>query len=171
MDFWVALVLVLMMTFIMFASLREKSNTILVVLGSGGHTTEMLKLLKNINFQQYKFLYLMADSDTSSEAHLQKFDPSYTLLRIPRSRNVGQSWLTTPFTTLYSACYSVYILFRYDPALLVCNGPGTCVPISVLAFMFRMFLLCSTRIIFIESFARVRSLSLSGKILYFIANR
>lgn len=46
-------------------------------------------------------------------------------LTVPRSRSVGQSWLTTPFTTLRALWASVGLVFRLRPDLILCNGPGT----------------------------------------------
>lgn len=78
---------------------------------------------------------------------------------------------------------------------IICNGPGTCVPICVAAFALRVrrcwlgvtppaivhrfpacwcaqvLFLSRCRIVFVESFCRVRSLSLSGKLLYPFADR
>ncbi len=49
-----------------------------------------------------------------------------TSLTVPRSRSVGQSWLTTPFTTLHALGASVWLVFRTRPDLILCNGPGAC---------------------------------------------
>ncbi|CAG2120366.1 unnamed protein product, partial [Medioppia subpectinata] len=49
------------------------------------------------------------------------------------------------------------------PKLVVCNGPGVCIPICLSAKL----LLRDVRIVFVESFCRTQSLSLSGRILYF----
>lgn len=46
------------------------------------------------------------------------------------------------------------------------NGPGTCIPICFWAWFLRLIGLSDCRIVYIESIARVTSLSLSGKILY-----
>lgn len=47
---------------------------------------------------------------------------------IPRAREVGQSWLTTPLTTLlaFRACVSLVLHSR--PDVIFCNGPGGCPP-------------------------------------------
>ncbi len=47
------------------------------------------------------------------------------------------------------------------------NGPGTCVPICAAALLLRLTHLHDTRIAYVESIARVQSLSLSGKVLYY----
>jgi len=49
---------------------------------------------------------------------------------------------------------------------LLCNGPGTCVPLCFAAFLARVLLFRPCSVVFIESFCRVQSLSLSGLLLY-----
>lgn len=53
------------------------------------------------------------------------------------------------------------------------NGPGTAVPLCYAHWALSKLLLWNTdaKILFIESFCRVTSLSLSGKLLYPIADK
>jgi beta-1,4-N-acetylglucosaminyltransferase len=158
---------------LLFLLKPKEKNQLMIVIGSGGHTAEILKLLDNL--RDYKRIYVMAANDASSGSKIQEFQEQntseFSVVRIPRSRNVHQSWLTTPFTTFYSLLFCTYLIWKQNPKVIVCNGPGTCVPICYAAFAFRMLLLSKTRIIFVESFARVLKLSLSGKLLYPIADR
>ena len=48
---------------------------------------------------------------------------------------MGQSYFTSIFTTLYAAIFSFLTVFRYKPEVLLLNGPGTCVPVAVAAFL------------------------------------
>ena len=53
---------------------RNKPIKTLVVLGSGGHTTEMLHLLKNINPSFYTpLIYVVATTDSTSLRRLKAF--------------------------------------------------------------------------------------------------
>jgi beta-1,4-N-acetylglucosaminyltransferase len=151
----------------------KQQKQLMIVIGSGGHTAEILKLLHNL--QNYKRIYVMAVNDVSSGSKIQEYQErnhsEYSVVRIPRSRNVHQSWLTTPLTTLYSLLFCIFLIWKHNPKVILCNGPGTCVPICYAAFALRMLLLSHSRIVFVESFARVFNLSLSGKLLYPIADR
>lgn len=60
---------------------------------------------------------------------------------------------------------------RKRPQLIMCNGPGTCLPICLAAFCFRLVFFMDVRIVFCESFCRVKTLSLTGRLLYPIADR
>jgi len=74
--------------------------------------------------------------------------------------------------TAYAFMYAMYVVFSYDPALVLVNGPGTCIPIALAAFVCRLVGWNDVAIVFVESAARVKDLSFSGKILYhFVADR
>ncbi|GER46530.1 UDP-N-acetylglucosamine transferase subunit ALG 14, partial [Striga asiatica] len=49
---------------------------------------------------------------------------------------------------------------------ILCNGPGTCIPLCMIAFIFKVLGVRWSSILYIESIARVRRLSLSGLLLY-----
>ena len=90
---------------------------------------------------------------------------------IPRSREVRQSWFTTVFTSVYSLLVSFWIVLKHRPDVVLCNGPGTCVPICYSAFLLHVLGVKKCKIIFVESFCRVDTLSLTGKLLYPVASR
>lgn len=51
-------------------------------------------------------------------------DCRLTWLRLPRSREVKQSWITTIFTTAWAMLHSFVMIMKCRPDLLLCNGPG-----------------------------------------------
>ena len=152
---------------------RSKPFKTLVVLGSGGHTTEMLHMLRHLNPENYTpLIYVVATTDSTSlrrfdalikEGHHRKPDHIY---KIPRSREVGQSYISSIGTTLYSLIHAVLLILRIRPGLVIANGPGTCLPIVVVTLLCRILGICEGRNIFVESFCRVKSLSLTGRVLY-----
>jgi len=171
---------------------------VMIIAGSGGHTTEVLRLVSGLSDRYYPRTYVVAETDTSSETRIRSFEASsssssssasaggaveapasnnsnssrgsYKVVKIPRSREVRQSWMTTVFTTLFSIFYSIPLLLNHNPDLVsylvICNGPGTCIPICLMVRFVRMFRILETKILFVESICRVKTLSLSGKILY-----
>ena len=88
------------------------------------------------------------------------------LCRIPRSREVGQSWLTSALTTALAGARSAQLILRERPDLLLANGPGTCLPLCVLAWALSAVRLLRCKVVFIESIARTERLSMTGQILY-----
>jgi beta-1,4-N-acetylglucosaminyltransferase len=92
------------------------------------------------------------------------------IARIPRSREVRQSWLTTVVYTAKAILSSVPIVLRTLPDVILCNGPGTCVPICLVAYIPRFLGIKTIRVVYVESICRVHTLSLTGKILYNLAD-
>ena len=96
--------------------------------------------------------------------------PRPTVIALPRAREVGQSYLTSVFTPLRALWAAVRVAFSQRPDLLLVNGPGTCLPVVVATKVAALggcrLGLCRGRVCYVESIARTRSLSLTGRILY-----
>lgn len=118
---------------------------------------------------------------------------NYDIAVVPRARKIHQSLLTTPFSALRCllACFSILrspntatspssalalrTVPRY-PDLILSNGPGTGVMVILAALLLRFLNFPGTRqgqmrTIYVESWARVKGLSLSGKILVRMVDR
>ncbi|XP_075224942.1 ALG14, UDP-N-acetylglucosaminyltransferase subunit [Lycorma delicatula] len=161
---------------------RSKTDSVktAIVIGSGGHTTEMLMLVKCLDPRRYSpRTYIMSETDSWSERRIEMVENNFgidesckrfEIVKIPRSREVHQSYFTSIFSTLYSIYYCIPVFYKINPDLVICNGPGTCLPICLIGFMMRVFFLSDNRIVFIESICRVKTLSLTGKILLFFAD-
>ncbi|XP_072931945.1 UDP-N-acetylglucosamine transferase subunit ALG14 [Epargyreus clarus] len=147
---------------------------IIICIGSGGHTTEMIELVKHLNATKYRpRLYVIADDDYTSEARVCEFEngsKDYAIAKIPRSRNVKQSYFSSIFSTIRSFLSAIPLIFKFKPDAILCNGPGTCIPVCLTAFLFRCLFMLKCRIVFVESVCRVRTLSLTGSILQFVAD-
>ncbi|KAF9155514.1 UDP-N-acetylglucosamine transferase subunit [Linnemannia schmuckeri] len=131
---------------------------------------------------------LISDTKSSGE-----FD--YMVHRIPRSRHVHQSMLTTPFTLAKSLFVAMPLIKRLTclaksetypmtgaeraqstgvpgrarRSVLLMNGPGTCLALALAVIGARMAGIPDDQtpdLVFVESFARVKTLSLAGRLLY-----
>lgn len=157
---------------------RKPART-LIVLGSGGHTAEMIAIVNDLNKRNYTpRFYIVADTDKHSETKALNVEslvesqstarpnPAFEIHRIRRSREVQQSFASAIFTTIKSIWQCIPLIYRLRPDLILCNGPGTCVPICLIAFIYKvLFINHHCRIVFIESYCRVKTISLTGKIL------
>lgn len=195
---------------------------VLVVLGSGGHTTEMLRLLdadagmagfarpcdtpangerrheRDTAGRKVAVSFVYAASDRRTPTWRARFETAlppgcavHGWFAVPRARQVGQSWFTSAASAALALAYSARLLLlpwpgghRRRPAapdVLLCNGPGTCVPLCACALALRVHRRAAAmlgrrscaapRIVFVESVARVQGLSMSGRLLYRIADR
>ena len=152
----------------------EEGVSVCVVLGSGGHTSEMLNMMGAVDRNKYRRrTYVVANTDAQSGIKARVADPEGEVVVVPRAREVGQSWVTSVATTAYAFFHALWVVWvKIQPDALVVNGPGTCVPFALAALAARILCLPNQpRIVFVESMCRVKSLSLSGRILYPIADR
>ncbi|XP_078175395.1 uncharacterized protein LOC144569086 isoform X1 [Carex rostrata] len=155
----------------------------LIVLGSGGHTAEMLSIVSVL--RKDKFVprsYVAALTDNMSLQKAQVYEDSLLnfennvvyvenkrgaqFMQIYRSREVGQSYVTSTGTTIVAIMHAMWIVLKLRPQVILCNGPGTCIPVCACAYLLKLLGWRWCTIIYIESIARVKKLSLSGLLLY-----
>lgn len=114
----------------------------------------------------------------------EEYYGSYDIEVVPRARKIYQSMWTTAFTSLscLASCFRILMSTSAQsevkmgyPDLIISNGPGTGVIVIMASLLLRFLNLPGThgkmRTIYVESWARVRRLSLSGKILLRVADR
>ncbi|XP_023243303.1 UDP-N-acetylglucosamine transferase subunit ALG14 homolog [Centruroides sculpturatus] len=161
-------------------NIRRANCKLMVVMGSGGHTYEMVQLIARLNEKYTPIVYIIAETDVNSEKKVHELETfkmivkqgegSYLIEKIPRSRELHQSWLSSVATTLYAIIYSIPLVLKHQPDLIICNGPGTCIPICAVAFLNSVVAIKKITIVYVESICRVKTLSLSGRILYYFAD-
>ncbi|CAE7652499.1 ALG14 [Symbiodinium pilosum] len=147
----------------------------LVVLGSGGHTMEMLSLLRDLDQDKYKCQFIMGETDSTSLKKVQAVRPDlaahpHRFHTIPRSREVGQSWASSLPSTLKAFIACLSLVWKLHPQVLIVNGPGTCIPVVAAALLFELVTFRSCSLVFVESVCRVKSLSMTGKLVYLVSD-
>jgi beta-1,4-N-acetylglucosaminyltransferase len=117
---------------------------------TGGHTSEALQLLSALDMQVYTpRTYIISSGDSMSVEKAVAFEKSlntgpaegknYRFIELPRARRVGQSYVSSVWTTILSF-RTAFRLLALEPLkhdgreswdLLLVNGPGTCVVAAV----------------------------------------
>jgi beta-1,4-N-acetylglucosaminyltransferase len=202
----------------------NKATHLLIVLGSGGHTAEMIAMLQraisnedaNLRLDWDRFTnrtWIVSSGDTISAERARSFETtaasqrqgeiakskpkpsknqssseSYTVHIIPRARKIHQPLYTAPFSSLRCLISCLSILLgrgstsadstQLDfPDLIICNGPATATIMVFASIILRFFDVggCHSRgkmrTIYVESWARVKKLSLSGTFLLRVVDR
>jgi len=156
---------------------RGITRKTMIVLGSGGHTSEMFKFLSTLDERELKVNfnprhYIIANTDLDSEDKALEFEAnknlgSYVIHRIPRSREVGQSFFTSIFSTLKAFVFSFIKVAQIKPEIILANGPGTCLPICVSGFITKIIGITPCCCIALaESYACISHPSLTTKLLH-----
>ena len=129
---------------------------VLVVLGSGGHTAQMLKLLKLLG-DKYEYEYAVNDGDVLST---KKINGRVYTISNPRVYPYG----ITMWRLILCIEKSFITLVKSKPDAIISAGPGLTVPLFILGKLFRK------KCIFLESWSRNSSRSQSGRFCYYIAD-
>ncbi|KAM3510792.1 hypothetical protein MY11210_005573 [Beauveria gryllotalpidicola] len=171
---------------------QRRDDYRLFVLGSGGHTREMLMMMDDgtCDFRRSHRRYLITRGDAMSLHHLHGYEASltalcaarhtepgtYDVVHVTRARRVHQSLLTTPFSALRSVLDIVPALLarpegsRRYPSLVFSNGPATGFFVAAAIYALKLVGAVpaeSMRFVYVESWARISTLSLTGKLLHY----
>ena len=110
-----------------------RTKKLMVVFGSGGHTTEMLLMLTKGNqfrFDRYREVqFVIGKSDTWSLTKIKDFlsrgnididkdVPNLRVIKLFRSREVKQSYVTSIGTTLYALVHSFFVVAANRPDIV-----------------------------------------------------
>jgi len=129
---------------------------LLVVLGEGGHTTELLNLVDLLG-DRYEYHYVASKQDNLSADQLRIAGQIYRVLR-PRGKDTSPPMAV--LRTLASAWQALRVLLRVRPKAILSCGPAIAVPVAILGK------LLGARVIFVETGSRIRTVSMTGKIMY-----
>lgn len=132
---------------------------ILFVFGSGGHAEEALRLFRSIN-KNFSFEFMLEKGDPLSEEKLKGF----RIFKVVPTRGKKESYLVTFFRTILCSIESVCVYFKSRPDIILSTGPGLAVPISFIGKIF------GKKVVFVESWSRANTKSISGKLIYSIAD-
>lgn len=132
----------------------------LVVLGEGGHTKEIVTLIDLLG-DDIEYGYVLVEDDEVSEAKIERPGP---IFRVRRPRDKDHHLMGDICKTLQSGWQSWRILHLYKPDAVLTSGPSVAVPACALAR------LVGAKVIFVETGSRVTALSMTGRIMYRIAH-
>ena len=187
---------------------------LMIVLGSGGHTAEMLAMLERAvgeddpkqQLDWHVFTHrswVVSSGDAISAERARRFEEwvrarskqhgsqhqkaSFEIHVVPRARKIHQPLATAPWSSLKCLWACIGVLMenttarsqerRDFPDLILCNGPATATILVFSSIILRALNIkhCDSRgkmrTIYVESWARVKKLSLSGMLLSRVVDR
>lgn len=141
-------------------AVESTGDTLLVLLGEGGHTKEIL-ILVDLLGPRYQYEYVLTHQDALSESKIQRAGPVHRVVR-PRSKDDGI--LTAAVKLLKCTFQAFSVLRRSRPAALLTSGPAIAIPFAVWGRIL------GVEVIFVETGSRVHELSLTGRLMRPLAN-
>lgn len=134
---------------------KKEKDMIMFISSVGGHLTQLLQL-KNI-FSKNKYVLITEKTDLTRS---MKNDLDIEYLKYG-SRQYIFKYI---FVFIINTFKSFYLYLKYSPKVVVTTGAHTAVPMCYIAKFW------GSKIIFIESFAKRTTPTLSGRLVYPIAN-
>ncbi len=140
---------------------KKRPEVLLLVYGKGGHAAQMQRFIKNAP-DELKNKKLIALTDVKSENAL--FMKQFFCVEARDKFSYVKNIFVFILYFFWSLVQMVRILYKYNVIGMVSTGPGVAV---VPALFCRSF---SKPVIYFESWSRIFTPSLAGKIMYKISN-
>lgn len=131
---------------------------VMFISSTGGHLNEMLQLKELFN----KYDYYIVTEKTKSNLNLKEKHKGRVDYLVFGTKDF---MLTYPFKLLYNCFKSIIIYLRVHPDYIITTGAHTAGPMCCLGKIL------GTKIIYIESFANISTKTITGKLLYPIADK
>lgn len=133
-----------------------KSKKLLFISSTGGHLSELLQL--EPLFKKYKS-FLITENTKSNKKLKQKYNNVYYVIYGTKSHI-----FTYIFKFIFNAFLSLIYYIKIRPDIIITTGAHTCVPICYIGKIF------GSKILYIETFANFDTKTMTGKIIYPIAD-
>ena len=130
---------------------------VLFIASTGGHLNELMQLKPM--FKKYDY-HIITEKDNSTVSLKDDYGKKIDYLVFGTKDHM----LTYPFKFIYNCFKSLVLYIKIRPKYIITTGTHTAVPICYIGKLFR------SKIIFIETFANINTKTLSGKLIYPIAN-
>lgn len=133
---------------------------LLIILGAGGHTKQMLRLVDLLG-PVHEYHYVVADYDAVSEYKITRPGPVYRMVQ-PREKRQGLT--EDPLTVVRKMPFALHqasdILAKTRPDAILGAGPSLQIPFALLSRLRRI------PHVFIESASKPERISLTGRLIY-----
>lgn len=127
-------------------------KNVLLIASAGGHMYQLKKLYEELDCNQ-NYCWISTKFEFSSS--VIKNENIY-FVEGPTNRNL--------MVLLKNMIFAIKIMIKEKPDLLISTGAGIAVPFFIIGKIF------GKKMVFIESFSRITSPSLTARILYYITN-
>ncbi len=150
------LLLIITILIIMQYNQGKTNKNVMFISSVGGHLTQLLEL-KSL-FSKYDYI-LITEKNSVTKPLKEKYNMCYLLYG---SRQYLFKYI---FISIFNIVKSFLILVREDSNIIITTGTHTAVPMCYLGWLF------NKKVIYIESFAKRTSPTLSGRLVYPVATK
>ncbi|MCL6584924.1 MAG: glycosyltransferase [Anoxybacillus sp.] len=133
----------------------ERKLKVCLISSTGGHLAQLLQLVPVVQ----KYNYFLVTEKNKTNLSLSNKYRTYFLTQQERKN------LSFLFQLCSNTVKSFFILLKEKPDVIITTGAGSVLPMCILGKILRK------KIVFIESFAKISSPTLTGRIIYKFADQ
>lgn len=130
---------------------------VMFISSMGGHLTEMMQLKSLYKEYDYK---IVTEKHKSTIGLKARYKSKIDYLLAGNKDHMLKYFLVIPYNILKS----LFLFLKFKPDVVVTTGAHTCVAMCYIAKLFRK------KVIYIESFANIETKTLSGRLVYPVAD-
>lgn len=130
---------------------------VLFISSTGGHLSELMQLKSLFD----KYDYHIITEKTKSNMYLKEKHPKRVNYLVYGTKS---NMLVYPFKLLYNCFKSLFLYIKIRPNVIISTGAHTAGPMCCIGKIF------GSKIIYIETFANSKTKSVTGKLVYKIAD-
>ena len=131
---------------------------VLFISSTGGHLSEMMQLKKM--FKDYDY-HIITEKTKSNISMKNKYKDRINFLVYGTKDHM----LTYPFKLIYNCFKSLFLYLRIHPDYIITTGVHTAGPMCLIGKIF------GSKVIYIETFANINTKTITGRLLYPVADR
>lgn len=131
---------------------------VLFISSTGGHLSEMMQLKKM--FKDYDY-HIITEKTKSNISMKNKYKDRINFLVYGTKDHM----ITYPFKLIYNCFKSLFLYFRIHPDYIITTGAHTAGPMCLIGKIF------GSKVIYIETFANINTKTITGRLLYPVADR
>ena len=139
-----------------------KKNAIILVYGNGGHKEQMRRLYNKIASVSDTELLFIGICENNS--NIKDIKINFFVNSIREKYGIIKTLIRFPISVILESYYFMKIISDYNIKIIISTGPG----IALVPLILGKIL--GKKTVFIESWSRFRSASLTGKIVYYFSN-
>lgn len=122
---------------------------------TGGHLTQLKNIIKSFDTSEVK---VITEKNKTTISLQKQYDVSYLVQQERKN-------IFFPFIFFINIVLSFWYVLKVRPKYIISTGAGAVIPFCILGKIF------GSKLIFIESFAKVQTPTITGRVLYRFADK
>jgi beta-1,4-N-acetylglucosaminyltransferase len=138
---------------------HKQDKAIICNFGTGGHNEQMKRLISHLTTENITLIsqspVIASDSKFNIQSKIYKVRPEYSTFK---------GILAIPFFAIHGLLKTIKLFIEYDIRIFISTGPGIAIVPSIISKIF------GSKVIYFESWSRFTKPSISGLLMYRIAD-